>query len=231
MTDIAAALADHGIKLRSHAPGDHKTLGPWCSHTRKNKRDQCLSVTLSADGSGVYKCHHCEASGRLGPERDDQSRPRAAPAPAAPSPPATGLPDQIIKWFANRGISPAVLKRNGIGYAPHYMPGANQEVPCIQFPYLRDGEVVNVKYRTLDKQFAQTKGAAKIFYGLDDISDCEEVVICEGELDKLSLEEAGITSAISVPDGAPQKVKDGAIDPDGRRRQTEFGIPSHPFVP
>ena len=216
MTDIAAALADHGIKLRNHAPGDYKSLCPWCSHTRKNKRDLCLSVTLKEDGTGVFKCHNCGESGRLGPERDDQDRRRPAtlPAPARPAPPATGLPEQIIKWFANRGISPAVLKRNGIGYGPHYVPGAGGEVPCIQFPYLRDGEVVNVKYRTLDKQFTQTKGAEKVFYGLDDISDREEIVICEGEPDKLALEEAGITNVISVPDGAPQKVKDGVIDPD-----------------
>ena len=58
------------------------------------------------------------------------------------------------------------------------------------------------------------KGAEKIFYGLDDIEGCQEIIICEGEIDKLSFEEAGFRNVISVPDGAPVKVKDGEVDPE-----------------
>ena len=32
-----------------------------------------------------------------------------------------------------------------------------------------------------------------------------------GEIDKLSLEEAGFRNVVSVPDGAPAKVKEGAL--------------------
>ncbi|MGR3221035.1 MAG: toprim domain-containing protein, partial [Candidatus Anammoxibacter sp.] len=73
----------------------------------------------------------------------------------------------------------------------------------IMFPYFKGGEVVNIKYRTLEKRFRQEAGAAKVFYGLDDIKDSDIAIITEGEFDKLALEEAGYTNALSVPDGAP----------------------------
>ena len=37
----------------------------------------------------------------------------------------------------------------------------------------------------------QVKGAEKVLYGLDDIKGAETIIIVEGELDKLALEEAG----------------------------------------
>ena len=54
----------------------------------------------------------------------------------------------------------------------------------------------------------------RVFYGLDDIQGCETAIIVEGEVDKLSLEEAGFRNVLSVPDGAPQKVKAGEVDPE-----------------
>ncbi len=57
----------------------------------------------------------------------------------------------------------------------------------------------------------QVKGAEKILYGLDDVEGCEEIIIVEGEMDKLALEEAGFTNVVSVPDGAPSKVREGSL--------------------
>lgn len=51
----------------------------------------------------------------------------------------------------------------------------------------------------------QVKGAEKIFFGLDDVKDCTEIIIVEGEMDKLAMNEAGIWNVISVPDGAPSQ--------------------------
>ena len=39
-----------------------KYLCPECSHTRKNKHDRCLSVTIKTEGV-VYYCHHCNQQG------------------------------------------------------------------------------------------------------------------------------------------------------------------------
>lgn len=72
----------------------------------------------------------------------------------------------------------------------------------IQFPYIRDGIVVNVKYRDGAKNFKMHKDAELIFYNLDSIKDFDEVYIVEGEIDCMTLHQCGITNVISVPNGA-----------------------------
>jgi twinkle protein len=107
--------------------------------------------------------------------------------------PKTDLPDWVIMIFQKRGIGQEVLIRNKIA--------CNGKE--IMFPYFKEGKPVNVKYRTRDKKFRQETGGEKIFYGLDDIKDEKEVIIVEGEPDKLACEEASFKNVISVPDGAP----------------------------
>ncbi|GMN58874.1 hypothetical protein TIFTF001_027957 [Ficus carica] len=51
----------------------------------------------------------------------------------------------------------------------------------------------------------QEKDTEKVLYGLDDIVDADEIISVEGELDKLSVEEAGFRNCVSVPGGAPGK--------------------------
>ena len=48
-----------------------------------------------------------------------------------------------------------------------------------------------LKYRDKDKNFRLEAGAERIFYGLDHI-DNDQVIIVEGEVDKLSMYETGI---------------------------------------
>jgi twinkle protein len=120
----------------------------------------------------------------------------------------------LLRWITARGISAATVRRNRIWATRNYIPALGAEVDCIAFPYFRAGELVNIKFRALaEKAFAQVKGAEKILYGLDDIGDSKEAMIVEGELDKLSVEEAGIHNVLSVPDGAPENVKTGEPNP------------------
>jgi twinkle protein len=98
-----------------------------------------------------------------------------------------------------------------------FSPAAGAQTNALVFPYMRDGELVNIKYRGSDKSFWQIKGAEKIMFGLDDIVGAREIVIVEGEMDKLALEQAGIKNVVSVPDGAPGKVRRRATYPRPRR--------------
>ena len=70
----------------------------------------------------------------------------------------------------------------------------------ITFPFFKNGEVVNVKTRTPGKGFSLEKGCEITCYGYDDLA--ATTLICEGEIDKLSLETAGFKNSISVPNGA-----------------------------
>src|SRR5262249_18250540 len=89
------------------------------------------------------------------------------------------------------------------GAARVYIPAAKAEVDCVAFPYFRDGELINVKFRALaEKAFTQVKGAEAIPYGFDDIADARTIIIVEGECDKLACEEARYRNVVAVPNGA-----------------------------
>jgi twinkle protein len=60
----------------------------------------------------------------------------------------------------------------------------------------------------------QEANTEKILYGLDDIKRARDIIIVEGEIDKLSMEEAGYRNCVSVPDGAPPKVSSKLPDKD-----------------
>jgi twinkle protein len=205
---LTEKLLENGIRLRSYSEGSSKITCPRCSHTRRNKGDPCLSVTIDAEGA-VWRCHHCDWTGGV-KEGDQRGARHRREAPAKPKR-APGDPTaDVLAWLAMRGISEATARRNRIGHARPWIPALEAEADCIAFPYYRSGELVNVKFRALAvKAFAQVKGAEKILYGLDDIADVKTAIIVEGELDKLALDEAGYCNVVSVPDGAPAKVKDG----------------------
>ena len=61
--DVAAALSEQGIKLRSYDMGEHKTTCPRCSAQRKKKHEPCLNVRLDVDGGAVWQCWHCGWTG------------------------------------------------------------------------------------------------------------------------------------------------------------------------
>ena len=82
------------------------------------------------------------------------------------------------------------------------MPQTGKTENVIKFNYFMGGELTNIKSRDGRKNFKLHKGAEKIFYNIDSIVGHPECVIVEGEMDVLALHEAGITNAISVPNGA-----------------------------
>ena len=174
---------ENGIYIKgSH--GQEKTKCPKCSPTRKKSFDLCLSVNID---DGVWNCHHCGWKGTLKKKRQIVEQ-----VIEKPKPPKTSIPDNVYQWFEDRGISQETVDREKIGYDNRW----------IHFPFYKDGEVVNIKSRTGDKRFRQSKNAEKCFYRFDVMSGMETIIITEGEMDALSLVEAGYNNVVSVPDGA-----------------------------
>lgn len=193
-----------GIKTYGRQKGEAKLLCPRCSAERKNKTDKCLSVNLD---SGLFNCHHCEWSGKaseMGGYQMAQHWERPKKTYTKPvyeianEPPA----NKLLDWFAARAIPASVVTRHKVEVRIAWMPQTNRDERTIAFPYFRDGDVINVKYRTAAKQFRMEKGAETCLYGLDDIGDSEDLIFVEGEIDKLSCEVAGFTNCVSVPNGA-----------------------------
>ena len=182
---------DFGIDIGNKTSGKIKTQCPKCSHTRKNKRDKCLSVDID---KGLFNCHNCGFSGTTKfQKKKDFIRPEKI---------KVNLTERVIKWFVNRGISEPTLQHWKIGESLQYFPQVGKKRRAINFNYYRENDLVNVKYRDGQKNFKMVSGAELIFYGLDNIKTMQKIYIVEGELDALSLHEAGIYSVCSVPNGA-----------------------------
>jgi twinkle protein len=194
-------LLQHGIRLRRYDEGDHKTTCPQCSPTRKNSKDPCLSVKVDGEGGATWQCHHCGWTGNVPSERYAKPREPKYHRPSLPEKRDQG--DKLADWMAGRGISPETYKQAGVYLTSRNIAG--KKTGAIAFPYFHGGDVVNIKYRTRDKQFAQEAGTQRTLYNADNALGGEAVVVCEGEMDVLACMEAGIDNAVSLPDGAPAK--------------------------
>ena len=211
-------IIEKGIQLRNWNVGDHKTTCPQCSHTRRNKKDQCLSVTIEADDGVVWKCHHCEWSGAVAGTKFSTrpyTKPKEYKRPVMDKSKEI-VSDQMLQWFAMRGISKTTVEVFKISRVKQYF-GEGDEI-CYAFPYFKNSELVNVKYRTKDKKFRQEGGAERTLYNIDmlkahwELTGRKEVIFVEGEMDVLSMYEAGMPYAVSLPDGAPKTAKFDAND-------------------
>lgn len=190
---------DFRIDLAGRSGVEVQTTCPQCSPIRKKSNARCLSVNTV---ESVWLCHHCDWRGSLKSGEESRSKPPKRIVKPHFETPAV-VPSVVRDWFAKRGIPEAVVARHGIALQSAYMPQLEEEVPCLAFPYMRNGETVNIKFRALqEKAFRQVKDAEKILYGLDDLTESWAVIV-EGECDKLALDVAGIRNAVSVPDGAP----------------------------
>lgn len=96
----------------------------------------------------------------------------------------------------------------------------NQAV--IAFTYRTNGKIVNCKYCDLQKLYWQEENGEEVPYGLDDIKEARAIIIVEGEINKLSMEEAGYKNCISVPDGARPKVSTKDLSPLEKDKKYEY---------
>ena len=129
------------------------------------------------------------------------------------------LDARTIQWATRRKISSATLRELSVG--AETVSFGERKLPSVVFNYLDEsGHVVNWKARALaQKDFRQKPGGTQQFYNQASVlaGPLEEVYITEGEIDALSLVQAGIPvhSVLSVVGGAPASTSD---DPAGAKR-------------
>ena len=177
------------ILKRQH--GNVKTKCPKCSHTRKNKRDLCLSVNID---DGLYNCHNCGWNGNVKFKKKKEF--------IIPEKINLNITDRVRKWFKKRAISESTISHYKIGESFEYIPQVQAKRKCINFNYYRDEEIINIKFRDSQKNFKLVSGAELIFYGLNNIKNIDRCYIVEGEIDCMSLHEIGLSNVCSVPNGA-----------------------------
>lgn len=182
-------LSDLGIKLTRRA-GAEKTFCPKCHDGRKNKRDRSLSVNVT---TGEFKCHNtgCDFHGNVRAyERKRESK--KFEKPPADVMRTQSSRERIDKWFLDqRKISKTTLDRFFIFPKEEWMPQTGKNESCVCFPYFRNGEIINIKFRDGRKSFRMVKDAELILYNLSSISEKKFCILTEGEIDCMSAYEAG----------------------------------------
>ena len=187
---------------------------PSCSAGRRKSHLKTLSVDV-VENRAVYKCHHCDETGAFTLDAD-----WVAPLVRTPRPKKDvaleiseirkPLGESHYEWLSERGISAATADRCGVMAGTRYFSSVGER-SCIGFPYENPDGSTAVKWRDRDKHFSQS-GSAQSLWGIENFTG-GDLVICEGELDRLSFEEVGI-AAVSVPNGAPSPRKDPSGAPN-----------------
>jgi twinkle protein len=198
---VSEYLSKKGIQYKRR--GDEATFAcPFCPEADKEKK---FSINLS---SGAFQCFHYNRCGVKGSFYDFQKKMGDKPVStkernvfANPIKPKTyikptvdveTITDAVTKFLYGRGLTDETIK---------YFKVGSEKGEAVSFPYYRGGELVNIKYRSIkEKKFWAVKDAELILFNRDNI-DNNVLVICEGELDAMSLHQYGI-EAVSVPGGA-----------------------------
>ena len=190
---LIESFNQHGLDV-----GKTQGICPLCSIDRKpeNKKAKCSSYDWER---GIGTCHNCDKSYQLHTFKRKGKAERDYVIPEVKHKP---VESKVVDWFKTRGISKQTLDEVGVGEGKEFMPQTGKPENTIQFNYYVGGLLTNVKYRDGRKNFKLYKGAEKVFYNIDNTVGHNTCIIVEGEMDVLALHEAGITNAISVPNGA-----------------------------
>ena len=190
---LIESFNQHGLDV-----GKTQGICPLCSIDRKpeNKKAKCSSYDWER---GIGTCHNCDKSYQLHTFKRKGKAERDYVIPEVKHKP---VESKVVDWFKTRGISKQTLDEVGVGEGKEFMPQTGKPENTIQFNYYVGGNLTNVKYRDGRKNFKLYKGAEKVFYNIDNTVGHDTCIIVEGEMDVLALHEAGITNAISVPNGA-----------------------------
>lgn len=184
---LAEGLSTRGISLRRYDIGTVKTLCPKCHGGSTHEKS--LSVTINSDGA-VWLCHRASCGWADGLKEEVRLN---KPKPIISSDPDTG---SLYGWFSARKISRKTVDLYNIK-AVRGSYGV-----AMALPYSRGGDLVNVKYRKLEKkEFFQDAGCEQTLFGVDRLKDQTVGYFVEGEMDVLAMAEAGLV-AVTLPAGA-----------------------------
>ncbi|KAL7618177.1 twinkle homolog protein, chloroplastic/mitochondrial [Lactuca sativa] len=207
---LEVKLKEIGIVSESFSPGQKNGLiCPMCKGGDSGEKK--LSLFISDDGnSAVWTCFRAKCGWKgstraFADVKSSYKRMNALPKVKKIKELSEHelnlepLCKDLVEYFSERMISEETLRRN------HVMQRRYEKQIVIAFTYRRKKELVSCKYRDISKKFWQESDTEKILYGLDDIEGASDIIIVEGEMDKLAMEEAGFRNCVSVPDGAPPK--------------------------
>ena len=139
---IMSLATNHIYEIEINRNAENYSVCPECSKNRRKKEHQVF--LLQRRKKKVGYCNHCEARfvKHVPFEKKIYTKPEVKWGKLHQN-----FPKKLVKWFEKRGISQKTLLRMKIGEKEEWMPQIEKKANCIVFPYFRNGELVNVKYR------------------------------------------------------------------------------------
>jgi len=219
--ELSNRMAHEAASIAAYLlPSGKKASGEWKAGSTSGEAGNSLSVRISGGKAGVWKdfasgesgdlldlwaaCRGLtisqamvEAKQYLGiresmPEREKKVFKR-------PTKPQCRVSDgDVLAWMKSRGLTEETV--TAFKVREQIRDGKTYAV----FPYIREGELVNVKYRNIHekKDMRQEGGAEPCLFGWHLIEPKTRVIaLTEGELDAMSLHQVGFP-ALSVNAGA-----------------------------
>lgn len=105
--------------------------------------------------------------------------------------------DPLARFLMERGLCPETAAKYGV----------TASAGRIEIPYMRDGQIINRKYRGIAEKTFYQDGGSQFLWNIDVLKDeslnGEPLIITEGEFDALAAIQAGYPRVLSVPNGAP----------------------------
>lgn len=131
---------------------------------------------------------------------------------------------KVEDWLTqHRKLDAAVLDHMGVRATDHPQLGR-----VAAFPYNREGKAYAAKFRTAEgKNWRSTQGVSRGLYNEDCLKAGDgPVVVTEGEIDALSVMQAGYMRAVSLPDGwsADGEKRQSLLDAEPLLRNAPFVI-------
>lgn len=220
-SELSAYLADKvSDVVELLLPDGKKAGGEWCVGSISGEAGQSLKVRLTGAKRGTWKDFNEGSGGDLidlwaGRKclsvaeamreikshfgiRDDRPMREVSSYKRPEKPKVRAAREAALDWLMGRGLTPQTIEAFKISEQVR-----GDKVYAV-FPYLRDGEYVNGKYRNVaeKKDMRQEGGAEPCLFGWDLIDPrCRRVAICEGEIDAMTLHQLGYP-ALSVNAGA-----------------------------
>ncbi len=201
MISVTEYIGKRGFEYRKR--GDEAVMNcPFCDDTEKK-----FAINLK---EGTWNCLHLNGCGERGNFYELQKRLGDHPERSAPK--LNFVQKQKIYKLPQPKVqklsSPAVdyLKSRKLTDETIEIFKIRTKDGAIAFPYYRDGVVTNVKYMAIErdgkgkKKMWSEEGAEPTLFNRDNIYG-NELTICEGEIDCMTLVQFGI-EAVSVPMGA-----------------------------
>jgi len=124
-------------------------------------------------------------------------------------------PNAVAKeYLVSRNIAEEVIEKHTIQGTYTFNGKA---VPAIGFLYEDEHGVQAIKWRSANKaKYYSQQNVCEDFYNLHNYKTGNDILLVEGEMDALSWMSCDIPenlTVMSIPNGAPSKVRDGKVDP------------------